>query len=217
MPSIAFIGRIGSGKTTLANAMAEATGGVRLSFAYPLKQECAVAIMYALDGGTLRELDLPDSVVKLVEKTIKELPQDVFTRVFSASEEEMISILSDASVKHYFRQLQQYWGTEFRRSQNENYWVDKFESSLIQEGINGRNVFIDDCRYTNEMNLLEDYGTVFVTLEDNPLFPFDPVRDAHASEQDWSAFPTMGMIRWCPLDRRVEAVNKILELSHQTV
>jgi len=79
--------------------------------------------------------------------------------------------------------LLQWWGTEFRRAQNPNYWVDKFVA-----GINSKAdiVLVTDMRFLNEAERIKQLGgyTVQVNRLNADGTPFvDTARPAnHVSE-----------------------------------
>jgi hypothetical protein len=53
-----------------------------------------------------------------------------------------------------FRPLLQWWGTEFRRKQDENYWINKW----ILTANRFQNVIVDDIRFYNELRALQQYA-----------------------------------------------------------
>jgi hypothetical protein len=79
--------------------------------------------------------------------------------------------------------LLQWWGTEYRRAQDQNYWVNKWKA-----GINPRAniVLCTDMRFLNEAQAVRDAGgfTIQVSRLNLDGTPFvDPSRDAnHPSE-----------------------------------
>lgn len=58
------------------------------------------------------------------------------------------------------RELMQNFGTELRRSENANYWTDKWEESI--KGI--KDVLVDDCRFLNEAEVVRRNGGVIVRM-----------------------------------------------------
>jgi hypothetical protein len=77
-----------------------------------------------------------------------------------------------------FRSLLQWWGTEFRRTQDVDYWVKQalgFKCRLYD------NVVIDDLRFENEANALVEHGATLVRVE-RPNNPTPIQNPWHASE-----------------------------------
>lgn len=79
--------------------------------------------------------------------------------------------------------LLQWWGTEFRRAQDTDYWVKKWKAAINP---NAHIVITTDMRFLNEAAAIKSAGgiTVQVNRFDKSGLPFvDPSRDPlHASE-----------------------------------
>jgi len=79
--------------------------------------------------------------------------------------------------------LLQWWGGDYRRGQDPNYWIDKWKEKVLSfEGV----VVVSDTRYTNEAIAMIELGGFNVNVrrlnEDGTQF-FDPSRPAgHSSE-----------------------------------
>jgi hypothetical protein len=72
--------------------------------------------------------------------------------------------------KDKYRAVLQVAGTEYRRAQNENYWVHKFIEKAEEVFSQGRLVVCDDCRFPNEKAALGPYNVIDVWVE-NPELP----------------------------------------------
>ena len=87
------------------------------------------------------------------------------------------------------RRLLQWWGTDFRRAQDPDYWVNWARESAEEADVDV--VFFTDTRFDNEVDfILNDYGIVFKVLA-NPSTRearIGPVPD-HASEQLADSLP----------------------------
>lgn len=89
------------------------------------------------------------------------------------------------------RELLQYHGTEVRRKEDPDYWVDQMRVELktlqrfYPEG-EILNVVIDDVRFPNEARMVKDMGGVLIRIQPYPEWVPGPHAD-HASETvlDW--------------------------------
>jgi hypothetical protein len=77
------------------------------------------------------------------------------------------------------RTLLQWWGTEFRRSVNENYWVDKLAERIAEE--KPEIAIITDMRFPNEMRFVQKYGEA-IRVDRPSLPPLQGAAGVHASE-----------------------------------
>jgi len=77
------------------------------------------------------------------------------------------------------RLLLQWWGTEFRRSINENYWTNKLSARIAEE--KPEIALITDVRFPNEVHFVRKYGEVIKV--DRPSLPsLKGAAGVHASE-----------------------------------
>lgn len=86
------------------------------------------------------------------------------------------------------RTLLQWWGTEFRRNVNPDYWVNKLAKRLAKD--KPEIALITDVRFPNEVRFVQKYGNVIKV--DRPDLPsLKGAAGVHASElalanfQDW--------------------------------
>lgn len=63
------------------------------------------------------------------------------------------------------RQAIQYWSTEVRRKQDEDYWVNKMIEQVIDKVIDGKSVFISDVRYPVEVESITSIQGKVVKLD----------------------------------------------------
>ena len=66
--------------------------------------------------------------------------------------------------KTRFRPLLQWWGTEFRRHDNPNYWVNKLEERIFPLSSHFRLV-VTDARFVNELQMLKRRDFVVIRLD----------------------------------------------------
>lgn len=73
------------------------------------------------------------------------------------------------------RALLQNYGTEVRRRDDENYWVNKWEQ---RKPLNG-DIVVDDCRFLNEAEAIKRHGGIIIKI-DRPGY----IGDEHQSETE---------------------------------
>jgi hypothetical protein len=157
---VALCGNPGSGKSTIAQAWADKVGGVRLSFAQGLRMEVANALAGADSIGA------PDRIAFVADHHLR--------------------AMQDPATKDQYRELLQRWGV-WRRSRDENYWVRPLEMALAYYPT--RPIVIDDCRFTNEYEMLKGENFTFVVLDDGETVrEMTPEQAAHESEAYWRDF-----------------------------
>lgn len=165
---IALLGPPGSGKSTIGDALIRLAGGERLSFADGVKEEAAA--------------------VFLLSEGIADEDREGTIHLRKAHRTAVVRQMQDPATKDNYRRLLQLWGTDYRRAQNPNYWIEKFGGKFndIRET---SNIVVDDCRFPNEYEALLSNGFYFVRL-----LPGETVREqgreaaVHESESYWPDF-----------------------------
>jgi hypothetical protein len=149
MTRIAIVGEMHSGKTTLANALIEQHGFVRLGLADPLKDAACAMLSWFIDEHFRY---FPDRWDGLFGKD---------TRIPVDRQE-----LEDA--KGVFRPFLQWLGSEFAREYlgNTNCWLNIFEETLLGDYFEA-DVVCDDVRFPNEADYLRDLGFQIIRIHRN--------------------------------------------------
>lgn len=179
---IALTGQAGSGKDTAADMLVGACRFTKLAFADALRREVAEA--FRLDVDNMQSL-LSDRAAKETPTTRLRLLECRDFGFIGA-----VALANRATVTHEWatmgrtpRQILQWWGTEYRRSQRLDYWTSMLYSHLHQlHKLDGRTRFvITDCRFENEAALVRSLGGVVWQIE-RPGLP--QVENGHASTAD---------------------------------
>jgi phosphoribosyl-ATP pyrophosphohydrolase len=85
-----------------------------------------------------------------------------------------------------FRGILQWWGTEWRRHQDLNYWINKTRAKILSlEGTTDL-VVVTDVRFPNEAELIEELGGLVVRVSRPEA---DHVVDPHSSEVVMDGYP----------------------------
>jgi len=118
---IGFTGKAGAGKSTASNYLVEKYGFVKVNFKDALVRE-------------MKE-NLPDVLQELTLIHDGELGDLDF--LFNTKPPIM-------------RALMQNYGTEIRRKDNSEYWINKWSDSVIELLRQGKSIVVDDVRFLNE-------------------------------------------------------------------
>ena len=180
---IALTGSAGAGKDTAADILVSNCGFTKLAFADALRAEVQSAF------GVPAEL--------LTYRDAKELPTETLAYI-NCTDMGFIGALARREMRHGEvltwrwletprspRQILQGWGTEYRRAQRVNYWIDMLRERIQQlHALDGRTRFvITDCRFENEANMVRGMGgVVWQVLRDG----LPNVEHGHASATDGS-------------------------------
>lgn len=90
---------------------------------------------------------------------------------FNANPEEIIEFIRLLNDKDIYKRTPesrfaiQFWGTDVRRKQNKNYWINKSVELMIETINNNQSVYISDIRFPNEADSILDLKGKIVRLE----------------------------------------------------
>lgn len=62
------------------------------------------------------------------------------------------------------RRILQWWGTEFRRAEDPDYWTKAWERKLLELDLSDKHVLVDDVRFVNELEVIRKNGGHFVRV-----------------------------------------------------
>lgn len=170
MKLIALCGPAGCGKDTIADHLTANHGFVRYAFAGPLKDEVQAAYDMGdiarvhLDSRTHKEMDV--ELLSLWHCSDADFVQAVQPpRWETMTGNERVQWLTKP---RSWRWVCQRWGTEYRRAQDDQYWLNKagdFISAAKTGGMYGfaaknnpKGVVITDCRFQNEADFVRTMG-----------------------------------------------------------
>lgn len=157
---VAFCGRIGVGKSTLARELADSTGGEVMSFADPLR---------AMVSQVVDKNYLSSNMINGVRSKDVEIPW-----------------LSGGMTG---RKLLQLCGTDFGRDMiDPDIWVkvaerklDNYVDTTVKPCEPFKHVFIDDLRFDNEAEMVRSMGGFVVEVKRDGAYNFG--KDSHVSEK----------------------------------
>jgi hypothetical protein len=166
---IGILGNAGAGKSTAAKLLSEQTGAKVVSFAYRLRKE-------------LKETFSDSNVNFFSGNKNKKICLNYSDDINSELKKLLRPYLSNNG--QYWnltlRKLLQIYGTDFRREQKKNYWIEKLFLSLNPK----KSYIIDDVRFHNEAAMIQILGGFIIKIE-SP----ENNRDNHASESHISSIP----------------------------
>lgn len=164
---IGFAGKAASGKTTAAQYLKNQLGDdiQVLPMAAMLRRELEAFLPQA---GAAAKVPLiyGDQQDKLVEFSIngQQASQacpawgDFVARNADIQKQPGITVVT-------VRRMLQWWGTEYRRRQDPDYWVKAWEGAYRQLKTTTQHVLVDDVRFPNEVEVVHHNGGVLVRVE----------------------------------------------------
>lgn len=177
MTLVALTGLAGCGKDTVADALVAHHGFVKLAFADALRTEVAAA--FNIDPAYLVQRETKEHSLSTLA-----LRRCLDSEFVSA----MVNHLSmgELDAPRSPRQILQWWGTEYRRAQDPDYWVNKAHDEIAALHMCGRERFvISDCRFQNEAAYVRRLeGSIWQVVRPG----LAPVPGAHISETEGSQF-----------------------------
>lgn len=154
---VGFTGRMQSGKDTAADFLLHEHDYYRASFAQALREE--VDKYFG---------DLPLYIAAL-------MPLGVLGAFNSMKREDIWRKPTTRAA----RIVLQWWGTEFRRNRNPEYWVRKLLYSMTP----GVDYAISDVRFQNEAEIIRDLGGIVIKIERDAADKPGEGIQGHASEK----------------------------------
>jgi hypothetical protein len=108
------------------------------------------------------------------------------------------------------RRILQWWGTEYRRAQDPDYWTKAWERKITGYDLGKTHILIDDVRFMNELQVIRAQGGRFIKI-DRPGFA---AGGNHASETSLDSFSDWDLVirNDGTLDEFREKVAELIEL-----
>lgn len=163
---VGLSGKIGCGKSTLANMLVEMFPvGMAVKTAYGdlLKHEAARAIGFPVEW--------------CYDQT-KKANMHVACAHFPGTPRKVMSV----------RELLQWYGTDYRRKQDPEYWTNAMRKYLRKMANVTEYIIIDDVRFPNEAELVREFGGLLYRIEPHDRWQPGP-HAGHASETALDDYP----------------------------
>lgn len=186
---IGFAGKAASGKTTAAHHLAPMLTGEALiipmamvlrdeveGFLRAIGAEQFVPLVYGCQEDKLRVFYIDQA------KAVQQCPEwtgfiNDHADIQDRAGQTALSV----------RRILQWWGTEYRRAQDPDYWTKAWERKVSGYDLQKLHILVDDVRFINELKMLKGLAAKIIKI-DRPGFA---AAGNHASEtslddyQDW--------------------------------
>ncbi len=147
---IGFAGKAGAGKTTASDYMVRQHGFVKVNFKDALVDEMKKSFW-----NTLVAMGKLYHVTSIT--WANKFPGEV-------SDEALVEFLFQDKPEA-MRCFMQNYGTELRRSEDEQYWIKRYLEKVNNVLSNGGRVVTDDTRFLNEEKAIKDLGGVIILMQ----------------------------------------------------
>ena len=158
MRVVGLSGKIGTGKTTLANMFLRMMGGAtRRAFGDPVKEEVAEKCNIPLEW--MYDQDLKLNIVPACKVEDFEFPEETV------------------------RERLQHYGTDFRRAQDPLYWIKLWTKQVLALAKDHVWILTDDLRFVEEVEAVRQFGKDAFIIRLDPYPEWVPGKYAeHISE-----------------------------------
>jgi len=191
---VGFAGKAATGKTTAAHYMAPL-----------MTMECRIIPMAMVlrdeVEAFLREVGADESVPLVYGN------QDDKVRVFYVDEQKAVAscpqwtqfVADHREIQDRagwtavtVRRILQWWGTEYRRNEDADYWTKAWSRKVEQLDLEHIHILVDDVRFMNELDAIKAHGGLIIKIE-RPGFDGANNHASETSLDDYTAWD--GIIR----------------------
>ena len=156
VPAIVIAGKMGYGKDYVGNLIKDNFSNVeKISFADALKEEVEYIINLIRNNSSLEHIAYEMNVSK---DEIKPL----YIAMIAFKDINELTVKKKNST---IRFILQYWGTDVRRKNNENYWVQKTVDKILEINKLGNVALITDGRFPNELKGVSELNGITIQLD----------------------------------------------------
>ncbi len=177
---IALTGPAGCGKDTVADLLATHGGYTKLAFADPLRAEIQEA--FGIEPALLSRRDLKE--VPTEQLALRHCQALGFVGAVGVHLSGNGAPAADwLTCARSPRQIMQWWGTEYRRRQNPDFWASALANRIkVRIDAGSWRFVVSDLRFTNEAEKIRALGGVVWQVKRPGYAP----ATAHASDTDGS-------------------------------
>lgn len=169
-----------------------------------------VVARYLREMHGFKPVNFKDSLVKEITEKFPNLLATISTVMDSTKYDGNKPWNNDRLFKEkppLMRALMQEYGTDVRRADNPNYWVDKWKQSAGT----GENIVADDVRFGNELLAVEEKGGVMIRVKR----PDITTGGEHQSETEQESFSVDFTIEANPgdiigIEKQIESILAVI-------
>lgn len=208
--TIGLTGLAGAGKDSAADTLCTHAGFTKLAFADALRSEVAHAFQLGGHSHVLTDREHKERQLNML--ALRYCNDPAFVDLVADLEHERVSSPYLAKT-HSPRQILQWWGTEYRRAQQPNYWSTKVAMQVARLRADDQfRVVITDCRFANEATAVRTMGGEIwqVTRPGQAI-----VEGGHASQTDGSKLqPDATLVNGSDINGLRHSVLRLLQARH---
>lgn len=179
---IGLSGPAGSGKDTIADLLVAHAGFKKIAFAGPLRSE--VAAVFGIDPSILSQRETKELPLHCL--ALSRCHDDGFVTRMAAIY-ALAGLPFDLQAPRSPRWTMQHWGTDYRRNQRPDYWVNLTRERIKSPQRNAphRRIVVSDVRFADEAALVRQMGGQIWQITRADL---DSIDSSHISEVSSSEF-----------------------------
>lgn len=179
---LAFSGKARSGKDSAAKTIISERGSLykiaTISFADALRQEVNSACDYLVSIGTAKSKWVWN---KWQPKRLTPQQSALSLLCKTAGVTYDLNAVTEPNYPHSKqRSLLQWWGTEFRRAEDPNYWVNKWRDAVAASDADV--ILTTDLRFPNELEMVKSVGGTTIKFDRIGYVGLPEEAAAHVSE-----------------------------------
>ena len=156
VPAIVIAGKMGFGKDYVGTLIKDTYSNiVKISFADALKEEVEHIINLLRNNASLEHVAYEMNVTK----------DEIFPMYEAMVQFDNVNKLTVNKKNSTIRFMLQYWGTDVRRKNDENYWVQKTVDKILEINKLGNVALITDGRFPNELKGVSKLNGITIQLD----------------------------------------------------
>lgn len=158
---IGLVGFAGSGKDSVAKNWIDQAGFRQVSFARALYQEVSEAFDVSIEWLQNRDnKEKPSFLMTLSRCGDKEFAHAIMD--IAREENPRLLWTVEMNKPRSPREILQWWGTEYRRAQDQTYWINKTAATI--RSLDEFPLVATDVRFENEIDLITSLGGTLVRV-----------------------------------------------------